>query len=287
MQPVTLVATDLDGTLLNSRKNVTKRTRDAIRELKKHGILFGVASGRPVESGVLLAKDWGLEDSISFFIGMNGGVILDTRTGQKDQYHLLDGEEVQNIIDFFSDMDVIFQVMDGNHRWVNKSTPETRAHARLYGEIEEETDLREYLKGRQVNKLIIWSDPAYQPQVKARAMEYKSDKVHHCATADNLYEFMDPAINKGFGIDRISDHFGVNRENIIAFGDQENDIQMLTHAGTGVAMQNGSDSAKEAADFISRYTNDEDALARFIEDVILPNSKAYVLPDELVHKKSL
>ena len=78
MKPVTLVATDLDGTLLNSEKKVSEKNKEAIRRLKEHGILFGVVSGRPVESGLILCKGWGLEDSISFLIGMNGGVLYDT-----------------------------------------------------------------------------------------------------------------------------------------------------------------------------------------------------------------
>ena len=58
-KPVTLVVTDLDGTLLTSDKNVSEKNKEAIRKLKEHGILFGIASGRPVESGLILAsQDW-------------------------------------------------------------------------------------------------------------------------------------------------------------------------------------------------------------------------------------
>ena len=58
MEPVTLVATDLDGTFLNSQKKVTDLNREAISKLKNHGILFGIASGRPVETVRAMLKEW-------------------------------------------------------------------------------------------------------------------------------------------------------------------------------------------------------------------------------------
>lgn len=276
MKEITLVATDLDGTLLNSDKKVSDFTKETIRKLKRHGILFGIASGRPVESGIELCKDWGLEDSISFLIGMNGGVIYDMRTKEKDSFYLIDGEIIKDIIHSYDDMDVIFHVLVGNDRYTSKSTEETRAHAKLFGEKEIETDLDEFLTGRKVNKLIIYTDPALMPAVEARANTLKSDKFAHCSTANNLYEFMDPHINKGFGIDRVAEHFGVDKEHIVAFGDANNDIQMLKHVGTGVAMKNATKEAKEAATIVSDYTNDEDAEARFINEEIIPNALGYV-----------
>lgn len=286
MKPITLVATDLDGTLLNSRKNVTPRNRQAIKELKKHGILFGIASGRPVESGVLLSQDWDLDDSISFLIGMNGGVIYDTRTGEKKEWYLMDGEDILDIIHSYDDMDdLIFQVLVGNVRHTSKSTPETQKHAKLFGEIEVQEDLDEWLKGKKINKLIIYHKPERQAAIAQRAREIENGKFAHCSTADNLYEFMDPHINKGFGIDRIAEHFGVDKENIVAFGDANNDLEMLKHVEWGVAMANATDEAKAAAKIVSEYTNDEDALSHFIMEKILPNSQGYLLYEHLKPKK--
>jgi Cof subfamily protein (haloacid dehalogenase superfamily) len=279
MKPITLVATDLDGTLLNSRKNVTPRTKIAIKELKKHGILFGIASGRPVESGEILCQDWGLENDISFLIGMNGGVIYDLRTKEKDAFHLMDGKLVKEIIHHFDDMpDLIFQIMVGNDRYTSRSTPETQEHAKLFGENEIETDLDKFLEDRKVNKLIIYSDPARQPAVRERALEFEDNsRFVHCATANNLYEYMDPAINKGFGIEKIAEHYGVNIDNVLVFGDANNDIPMLEKAGTSVVMKNGTPEAKAAGTIVSDYTNDEDALAHFIIEEIIPNSQGYLL----------
>lgn len=271
MKPVTLVATDLDGTLLNSEKKVSEKNKEAIRRLKEHGILFGVVSGRPVESGLILCKGWGLEDSISFLIGMNGGVLYDTRRKEKETYSVLPGHLIWQVIEKYRDMpDLHFEVMVGNKRYVEYSTPETLASAALYGEEEIIVDLKEFLSDRNVNKLIIRSKPEDQPKVIEIARTIDLPGIKGMTTSDVLFEFVDPDINKGFGIQKICDHFGLNLDNIVAFGDEANDMEMLMISGTGVAMKNALPSVKAISDVVSDYTNDEDALTHYIDEVILP-----------------
>lgn len=280
MNPVTLVATDLDGTLLNDEKNVSARTREAMKKLKEHGILFGIVSGRPVESGLILAKNWGLEDSISFLIGMNGGVLFDTRRKEKEVFSLINGSTIQEIIDAYASMpDLHFEVMVGNKRYVAWSSEETLANARLYGEEEIVVDLRDFLASNFVNKLVIRSCPEQQPQVAEIAKNIDIPGVTGFSTSDILFEFVDPDINKGYGLQKVCDHFGLNLDNVVAFGDESNDIEMLMLAGTGVAMKNATPPVKAIADVISGYTNDQDALAHYVEEVILPAS-----PDKVERK---
>ncbi len=282
MKPVvTLVATDLDGTLLNSEKKVTEKNKEAIRRLKEHGILFGVVSGRPVESGMILCKGWGLEDSISFLIGMNGGVLYDTRRKEKETYSVMPGHLIWDVIEHYRDLpDLHFEVMVGNKRYVEYSTPETLANAELYGEEEIIVDLKEFLSDKNVNKLIIRSKPEDQPKVAEIAKTIDLPGVKGMTTSDVLFEFVDPDINKGFGVQKVCDHFGLNLDNIVAFGDEANDMEMLMVAGTGVAMKNAIPSVKAIADVTSDYTNDEDALAHYIDEVILPAQPDRIGTDE-------
>lgn len=269
MNTVTLVATDLDGTFLNSEKEVSAVNRTAIKMLKHRGILFGIASGRPVETVHAMLEKWQIEDSVSFIMGMNGGVIYDTRRHEKEEYHLIDGEIILDIIHFFQDLDVIFHVMVGDLRYTNRSTPETLVHAKLFGETEIEVDLEEFLKNRTINKLIIYCDPTYMPRVIERAKELKRDDCIGFKTAPNLFEYCDPAINKGYGIRKLCKHFGVNLENCVAFGDEANDKEMLEAVGMGVCMANGCEASKAVSDYVTELTNDESALGHFLMDHVL------------------
>ena len=267
---VTMIATDLDGTLLDSHKQVSEETRKILRELKNRGILFGIASGRPVESGQILVHDWGLENDISFLIGMNGGALYDMRTKAKHKYYPLSGDKILEIMEHFKDMDVIFQCMLGNDRFVSKSTEKTRAHAKLFCEHEHEVDLQEFLPGREIDKLILFLDPELMPAVRQRATTFSDPAYTSMQTADNLYEYMDPRINKGFGIEKACKHYGITPDHVVAFGDAENDEAMIETVGLGVAMANASDELKKIADVVLKETNDQDGLAHFIETVVLP-----------------
>lgn len=269
MHTVTLVATDLDGTFLNSQKQVSDLNRKAISLLKNEGILFGIASGRPIETVRAMLDEWQIADSVSFIMGMNGGAIYDIRRRTKEEYHLLDGKIVLDIIHFYQDMDVIFFVLVGDIRYTNKSTPETRAHAKMFGETEIEIDLETFLKERTVNKLIIYCDPSYMPKVIERSKSFRRFDCVGFTTAPDLFEYCDPVINKGYGIQKLCKHFGVNLENCVAFGDEANDIQMLEKVGMGVCMKNGCDAAKAVANVVSEYTNDESALGHFLMDHVL------------------
>lgn len=285
MEKVTLVTTDLDGTLLNEEKQVTDKTRKVVQELKNRGILFGIASGRPVESTLILSKTWGLDQDLSFLIGMNGGTIYDTRRKEKEEYFLLDGETILEITEHFKDMPVIFMTMVGNKRYVNRSTEETRNHAHLFCEEEIEVDYETFMPGKKVNKLILFFDPCYMEAVKERSRTFSSEKYTSFQTAPNLYEYVDPNINKGFGVQKVCEHFGVELKNVVAFGDAQNDKEMLEKVGTGVAMKNASQEIKQIADVVSEYTNEEDALAHFVEDFIHPNSPDRLQEDANLRKK--
>ena len=265
-----MIATDLDGTLLDSHKQVSAETRKVLRELKNRGILFGIASGRPVESGQILVHDWGLENDISFLIGMNGGALYDMRTKAKHKYYPLSGDKILEIMEHFKDMDVIFQCMLGNDRFVSKSTEKTKAHAKLFCEHEHEVDLQEFLPGREIDKLILFLDPELMPAVRQRATTFSDPAYTSMQTADNLYEYMDPRINKGFGIEKACKHYGITPDHVVAFGDAENDEAMIETVGLGVAMANASDELKKIADVVLKETNDQDGLAHFVEKVVLP-----------------
>ena len=267
MNTVTLVATDLDGTFLNSKKEVSKLNREAISALKHKGILFGIASGRPVETVHAMLEDWKIEDSVSFIMGMNGGVIYDIRRRTKEEFHLLDGKIILDIINFYKDMDVIFHVLVGDIRYTSKSTEETRAHAKLFGETEIEVDMESFLKDRTVNKLIIYCDPAYMPKVVERSKSFKRDDCVGFNTADNLFEYCDPTINKGYGIKKMCESLKINLKDTISIGDDYNDISMFLVTGFSVAMENANNDVKSKAKYITKSNNDE-GVAVFLEKIL-------------------
>ena len=147
----------------------------------------------------------------------------------------------------------------------------------FFGETEIEIDLEPYLENNTCNKLIIHCDKEYMPIVLERAKQYKNEACVGFLTADNLFEYVDPRINKGYGIEKVAKHFGVKLENCVAFGDEQNDREMLEKVGMGVCMKNGSQDVKECSAFVSPYTNDESAVGRFIEENVFKEEMDVIL----------
>lgn len=268
MKEIKMILTDLDGTLLNEDKQIGELTKEAIAKCKDKGIKFGIASGRPLDPILQFIKEWGVEDLPDFVLGMNGGVVYDTKTGYREEYHLLDGEIIIDIMNHFKELDVTFMLFDGNIRYVNRSTDETRASALIFGEIETLADLFELCRKRQFNKLIINCAPDYMSVVEKHAEAFKNEKCVAFKTAITLFEYVDPRINKSFGAQKMCEHFNISMENVMAFGDTSNDNEMIRDAGVGVWMCNGSDDTKALSNAIAK-SNNEDGVGQFLFDNVL------------------
>lgn len=267
MKDIKMIVCDLDGTLLRDDKQISMANIHAIRECRKRGLLFGIASGRPIDPILTLMKEWGIQDDVDFVLGMNGGMYYDCHTKKKEEYYLLDGEIMKEIMDHFKGMDVRFFIFDGSTRYVNYSDEETRRKALLYHEIEVETDMYALCE-RPHNKLIIACDPSYMPVVEAHGKQYKNPACVCFKTAPDLFEYVDPRINKSFGVQKMCEHLGYSMKQVLAFGDTSNDVEMLRDAGIGVWMVNGTEDAKAVCDAVT-CSNQEDGVACYLKEHIL------------------
>ncbi len=271
MNKIRLIASDLDGTLLNQEKMISARNIEAIRRCKEKGIHFGIATGRPVDTTKVMVQRWGVEKEIDFIMGMNGGIIFDCQSNQSDLYYPLEGKTIQEIIRFFEGYDVIFHVKIGRNRYTNVSTEKTKNEAKRVGEEEVLMDLIPFLEGKKVSKLNVISEPSYQEVVKERAQKFieSHPTVTGFPTQADIFEFVDYRINKGFGLEKVAEHYQIPMEETLAFGDAENDISLIHAAGMGVCMRNGAAKTKEVADYITEQSNQEDAVAIYLEENVL------------------
>ena len=130
-------------------------------------------------------------------------------------------------------------------------------------------DFAEFLREPQP-KVMFTMAPEAMPQVIERASTFADDAVKAAAlqTTQRLYEFMDPRVSKTRGLRRVAELNDMGLQNICVFGDADNDAGMVADAGVGVAMANGSDATRAAADFVTA-SNDEDGIAIFIQEHLL------------------
>lgn len=267
MKNIKAIVCDLDGTLLSDTKQVSEANKKAIRLCRERGMLFGIASGRPVEPILNLIKDWGIIEEVDFVLGMNGGVIYDCHTHEKDEYHLVDGEILKDVMRHFDGMDVRFIIYEGNTRHVNVSTADTIKQAALFKEDEKLSDLFS-MCDRPRNKIIVQCDASYMPLVEEHGKRYQNDGCVCFKTAPVLFEYVNPKINKSFGLQKMCEKHQIAMDNVLAFGDTSNDLEMIRDAGIGVWMCNGTEDVKAVCNAIT-CSNNEDGVAAYIHEHIL------------------
>lgn len=105
-------------------------------------------------------------------------------------------------------------------------------------------------------------------QVEAFYEMHKSEYYRAFKSQADMFEFVHPELSKVYGISYYCSQHGYSIEEAAAFGDTTNDIEMLMGCGTGVCMCNGTEDAKHAADIVTKYSNDENGLARELEDIL-------------------
>ena len=241
---------DIDGTLLTSQHTVSPRTVAAIRALRERGVLFGLCTGRDAHATEAMYELWGIEGLVDVLVGCGGAEVIDRAHDINELSYPLPGETIARICKHMADL---------------PATPVCPRDGVPYQVV----DFAEFLREPQP-KVMFTMAPEVMPRVIERASTFADDTVKAAAlqTTQRLYEFMDPRVSKTRGLVRVAELNDMELQDICVFGDADNDTCMVADAGVGVAMANGSDATRSAADFVTA-SNDKDGIAIFIEEHLL------------------
>ena len=255
---IKLIASDLDGTLLYKRNNtVSDEMFEMIREMKQKGIIFAAASGRQYQNlKKLFAPVW--EDMA--FICENGAAVF-----YKDELieqQIIPMEELLKLV-YMVDADERTEVMlsSATTSYVRPKTEEFAPMLRNLGnhvtEVKEWSDVTEacvklawYEKGLEKDRPAYWSEKILPPA-----------KV--VTSAEEWLDILYPNSHKGVGISVLKKHFGLEKEEIAAFGDNDNDFEMLEAVGYPIAMENGKEGIKNMCPY--RTTRVEDTVRQILD----------------------
>lgn len=266
---IKIVLCDVDGTLLNDDGNVSEETVQAIKKLRNKGILFGLCTGRDLHSVKELSEKWGIKQYLDVIVGTGGSEICDFVKGIEKTVYPLEGEFIKEIMTHYEDLDVNFVIPSEGILHVPKDDEHIRLLAKVDGVPYKVVDFNEFLKVPR-QKVMIMSIPETIEHVIERSKSFKSEKYKSASlkTASVLYEYMDPRISKTYGIQQILDLHDFSMDNLCAFGDADNDYDMIKNAGIGVVMENGSELTKSVADFITK-DNNNNGIGEFLEKNII------------------
>lgn len=263
-----LIALDMDGTLCDDNKVIPKENIDAIIKLQQMGKKVVIATGRP-ESGILpFIEELELKKYGGYVMSYNGGRIYDVKN-DKILYNCdFPMEKLKDVMDVVKDSTItVSSPLDKKIVAGNALNDYSYTESRIVGlPFEFYDDLLE--QDLQMNKLLLIDEPdiigKYYPIIR----EKFEPELHVFLSEPYFLEITPPDIHKGHGLRALQKITGIPASEMIAMGDSFNDIEMLSVAGLGVAMQNCKDGVQQYADMVT-VTNNECGVAKIIKEFML------------------
>ena len=273
MKNYKLIVTDMDGTVLGENHQITDENKIALKEAEKMGVKVVFATGRFHDS----AKDHvNFLEEVMPIISSNGSIIKHPITNEVLYSNFIDKDICLEIMDTIDKYNLKYQIYTDEKILQKYETEEEMKSMKEFiaknfsdkTEITFKKDLREDVKNSKVLKFNIMEmeKPELLNQARADLKFIKNIEVTS-SWKDNL-EIMNEGSHKGKAIEYLSDLLGIDREHIIAFGDNYNDLSMIEFAGTGVAMGNAEEDVKKIANHITSR-NGESGVAKAINTLVL------------------
>ena len=281
---------DIDGTLVNDRKSVLKSTKDAIKIVKEQGVLVGVATGR----GPFFVKDLMEDLNLDFAVTYNGQYILTKDkvlfTSPISKLHLRqlityakkEGKEIAlGTKDAMVGSKIMSFGMGSFSQRISRFVPSvltrTVSHSfnRLVSKVvpQKEEDLL-YLMNQPIYQVLMLMTPEESEKAAADFDDLKLTRSNPFAV-----DIINRGNSKLEGIRRVGKEYGFDLNQVMAFGDSDNDLEMLAGVGMSVAMGNGSSSVKEVAKHITT-SNQQDGIHKALEHFgVLASEKVFVSRD--------
>lgn len=268
--PIKLVALDLDGTLLTSRKTITVKTHRAIRAVLAKGVKIVLATARPPRSVTYYHERLELGTPM---INYNGALIWDARAKRALSHSPLDRNIAKKVIAFarkkYPQMLVQVEILD---KWYTDHFDENPEYITETGKsfMPDFVGPIDAFLHVDVTKLMLMGKPAWIIDIESQLPKKFGGQIAFTRSEDFLLQIMNPGVSKAIGLQHLAKKFHIEPANIMACGDAPNDVHMLQWVGLAVAPSNAFDIVKSVAHQIVP-SNDEDgiaeALKRFVLDV--------------------
>ncbi|WP_249029631.1 Cof-type HAD-IIB family hydrolase [Tannockella kyphosi] len=267
---IKVIIMDIDGTLVNSDKKLTLKTKEILIQAQKLGIKVVLASGRPRRGMVNLARELEMDQHHGLVVCYNGSQIIDCQTNEIIYNQAIPNHLGKAVLKHMKNFNVYPMIDKEDTMYVNNVYAPPIQLDKDFNVVEyearggnfllcEKENLDEFLDW-DINKILTAGQPAYLQEHYLEMMEPFKDTLSCMFTSAFYFEFTAKSIDKANALKEVLLPLGYKQEEMIAFGDGMNDLSMIEFCGIGVAMQNAVEALKEASQYITT-SNDQDGIA--------------------------
>lgn len=264
-----LLVLDLDGTLTNSQKNITRKTKETIFRAQEKGIKVVLASGRPTYGIVPLANELRLDTLGGYILSYNGGEIIDWKTKEVLHAKQLDPQVLPYLYESAKKND--FAIITYQNQFIITESPDDiYVHKEAFlnkMEIKKVDDFLSYVDF-SVSKCLITGESEQLMALEKEMNDHLKGIMGVFRSEPFFLELVPNGIDKAQSLSILLDKLGMTPDEMVACGDGFNDLSMIQYAGLGVAMGNAQLVVRQQADFIT-LSNEEDGVAHVVERFLL------------------
>lgn len=264
-----IIFLDIDGTLTNSQKIVTKRTLNVLIKAQQLGITLALASGRPDKGIEPFTKILQLEKFGGYMLSFNGAKVKNVQTGEIIYENSLTLDAFKRAYELSKKYNVDIITYDNeyiisetvNNRYLDIESKINKIPIKTVSNMVGFIDYNP-------TKCLILGDGDYLATIEDDIKQSMGDLANVYRSEPFFIEIVPTGIDKAKSIEKLINKIGIEHSKTMAFGDGFNDISMIKYVSCGVAMANGCDEIKSVADYITS-TNDADGIAEFLESSVL------------------
>jgi Cof subfamily protein (haloacid dehalogenase superfamily) len=269
---IKLLILDIDGTIAGQSNQVSTRVKQAIKAAQDRGVRVAIATGRMYKSALRFHHDIGADLPIMAY---QGAWIQDPATGTIHRHQPVPVEIARELLDYFEQRHLLDKLSIHVYRddclYVREVNEDTELYIGRSGiDVHPVADLRTVLTDRPTKLLAMSEDTdLIQHLLTDLRQRYNPEELHITTSVPIFLETTQSGVNKGTAIDYVAKKFlDITAENVLAIGDNYNDVEMLTYAGIGVAMGNAPADVQSLADWVAPDI-EADGAAIAIEKFIL------------------
>lgn len=279
MHKIKLIALDLDGTLLNSDKKLSRENEKALEKAAGEGIEIVPATGRFYRGMPQVIRELPF---VNYVISVNGAEVYDVKNAKAVCRSEIPFERAVSVMERLDSLPVIYDCYQNGWGWMTKSLYDrAEQYAANIHSLEMIKNLRTPVpdlkrmlveKAEGVQKIqMFFRDMDLREKMLSELADEFDDLVVTTSISNNI-EINSKQATKGVALEKLADFLSIPVEETVGFGDDKNDITLLKTAGVGVAMGNADDEVKKAADFVTVDCN-SDGVAYALKHILWENEQ--------------